>query len=51
MAERNENQKAKEEKMPSGSATNLHKNMATGQSRQAAEEKALSKAGQERKER
>jgi len=39
MSERNENQKASEKKLPAG-ATNLHKNMAVGMSRTAAEDKA-----------
>jgi hypothetical protein len=50
MAERNENQKAKEEKMPAG-ATNMHKNMAVGMKREPAEAKALTAAQVERKSR
>lgn len=50
MAERNEQQKAKEAKLPAG-ATNLHKNRAAGMERKAAEEKALTKAQVEPKPR
>ena len=47
---RGQNEKATERKMPAG-ATNLHKNMATGMGRDAAESKALTKEQVEKKER